>query len=702
MKKNICIFIFVCLIFLLLTIGWTYPLIFRLRSSIFADGKWLFDTLVAIYGIWLNKMAWLGKAALNFNNLIGYPFGVDISCINREPLLEIPLLFLSLWKDEIFAFNIIILSSYFLSAITMYCLALYFTKNKMASFLSSTVYAFCPYHSLQAFSHMSLAVIQWMPLYILCLFKFGEKISYTRSVLCAGAFLLVALSNYYYAYLMFIFTVIFFLFNLYKGFNLIKKFLLMGIIIALVLIPLNYKAIIAVWKGPEFSREAEIPRHAPPLVDLFNYSARVTDYIRPSEYHPVFGRIDFLFMKPYSSASRHWAERTVFLGYIPLILSFYFIGNWFRRKKKVIEELNIYILLLSTITVFIISLPPKLGFLYMPSFFLYKIFPMFRTYARFGILVILGVSIFAGLGFKEVLEHYRRKILFVFMNIGLILFEFTVIPPTRNVDFSKIPSVYEWIKDIPEGVAIAEYPLLQETDSNHYRYLFYQRIHRHPLFNGSNTDSLGDAIRREIMDISDNRSARILRSLGIKYIILHKYSYNVKDLGEIDRNEGLEKIMDFEDSVVYKIIASTEKVEMFFWKNFGSWEKWDDGNNWRWADNNSVIWLINASEYPVKALIMFKAVSFAKDREMQIYLNNNSLYNIKIPSPGSLADVKEVSLRLLLQPGSNILKFYSPQGGEVIDNVLHNGDKRRVCFGFSNVEIKKPQRLKDAEDTEIF
>lgn len=538
------------LIFIFLTVMWTFPLIFKLRTSIFADGKWLFDTLVAIYGTWWHKMAWLGNVSANFNNLLGYPFGIDISMENKEPVLEIPLLFLSLWKDEIFAFNIIILSSFILSGITMYYLALYFTKNKPASFISAVIYAFSPYHSLQCFSHMSLAVIQWMPLYILSLFKFREKISYSRSILCAGTFLLAALSNYYYAYIMFIFTIVFLLFNF--NMNFIKKFSLMGLIIIAVLMPINYKAITAVWKSRSGSAEIETTRHARPLNDLFRYSARITDYIRPSEYHPIFGKVDFLFIKPYKSASRHWAERTVFLGYIPIILSFYFL---LLKKKK---DTDINIIVVSTIIAFLISLPPKLGFIPMPGLFLYKIFPMFRSYARFGVMVILGFSIFSGLGFMKILERRRRKILYTSIFAGLILFEFIVIPPFRNVDFGKTSAVYTWVKKLPKDTAIVEYPLFSEIESDHYKYLFYQRIHQHPLFNGMRVGSSVDAIRTETMDISDIKSANKLNSLGIQYVILHKESYPMQELQEIDKNKGLEKIIDFEDSAVYKIMGAVE------------------------------------------------------------------------------------------------------------------------------------------------
>jgi hypothetical protein len=44
---------------------------------------------------------------------------------------------------------------------------------------------------------------------------------------------------------------------------------------------------------------------------------------------------------------------------------------------------------------------------------------------------------------------------------------------------------------------------------------------------------------------------------------------------------------------------------------------------------------------------------------------------------------------LELKPGENIIRFFSPQGEIKIDDVLHNGDRRRVSFAFSNFKIRR-------------
>ena len=50
----------------------------------------------------------------------------------------------------------------------------------------------------------------------------------------------------------------------------------------------------------------------------------------------------------------------------------------------------------------------------MPSFFMYKILPMFRAYCRFGIVVELAVAVLAGFGLKfflRDLSHREQKLL---------------------------------------------------------------------------------------------------------------------------------------------------------------------------------------------------------------------------------------------------------------------------------------------------
>jgi len=708
--KEILIFLF----FIILTAVWTHPLIFKMHTSILGDPEWTFDSLGGLRGVWRAKYAWLNKLPSDVDSLIAHPFGGYVLRVDPQPLLHFPLLILSFWEDEVFASNIYVLANYVLSAIMMYCLVYSFTRNRISSAVAGLIYSFAPYLSLKSFAHAGMATLQWMPLYILFLFKLDEDKSYKSAIYCALSFSLVSLSVLYYGYFMVVFTAGFILFKIVfrqicrqkvesksqrvSSGKYFKVLIVGACIVLITILPFTYSIIKATLSLSE-SAEAVSPGHVPPLKDLYRYSARVSDYFAPSEYHPIFGKVDFWFMKPYTEASRHWAERTLYLGIIPLFLTAYGVAGWWKRKKREMtgkkEDFIIPFFIFSASLAFIFSLAPTIEVfgspIPMPSFFMYKIAPMFRCVCRFGAVVILCVSVLAGFGIKELLRRLQSKAKQMAVTcfvVCFIVFEFIVIPPFRNVDLSKTPSVYEWVASQSGDVVIAEYPWLGSIQEGHYKYLFYQRVHQKKMVNGARRGTFGDAVRREAIKIRNQETASILSYLGAKYVIVHKSVYNPQNIKKIDANPGLRFFRDFPSAVVYEVVAEKPDLVKVFWKSFAMWERWDDGSAWRWAGNNATIWLCNTRQENIQIDFEFTVLSFYKERTLEIFLNDRLIKSVKISAPSDLSSARRVSLgNLELESGENIIRFFTPQGTDKIDDILHNGDQRRVSFAFSSFNI---------------
>lgn len=701
-RKDLVINIFVLLIFLFLTILYTYPLVFNMHTSFFGDPRWTFDSKAGIYSIWLTNYSWLNKIPFTFNPLIAFPFGVDLTGRPSQWGLRIPLLLFSLWKDEIFSFNLFILSSFILSALIVYHLVSHITGSKTGGFISGLIYSFSPYHTLKSFSHLGLAAIQWIPLYILCLIILEEKRTYRMALWCGIALSIIVLSSYYYGYMAVVITIIFFLIKLLfkKGLGGNFYFITFGVAVILIM-PFMYNE----FRSTLFSSNSNIG-YVRPYYDLFKYSARISDYFRPSEYHPIFGKIDFWFIKPYTSASRHWAERTLYLGIIPSILAIF--GVIKGRKSGGNTRFVSFFLLLCALVGFLFSLPPEIRigkvYFYLPNYFAYKILPMFRCPARFGVIVILGVAILAGIGIKGLLDMVSspKKIsTFVIGITSIILFEFTVIPPFRNVDLTEIPEVYRLMSSMDNGKVIVEYPFLDVSESVHNdRYLFYQRIHGKRLINGAPIGSLGDAFRRECLYPDRIDTGKLLAYLGADYMVVHKDRYSDVDLENIDKNKNLEFVKDFTEAKVYRIVAEPDELVTVFWQNFDGWEKWEDGNYWRWMGNDATVWvgngplkMQNAKRKMQNAKIVdikFDILAFARERVLEVYVNDVLVKRLDVYAPPSPEHAQDVVLEdVLLQPAENIIKFYTPQGEDRIGDVLHNNDNRRVSFAISGVEVRE-------------
>jgi len=335
--------ILIFLSFIILSLFLTYPLIFRMGSSFYGYRG---DPLGTIYSLWRMKYAWQHNLPYYFNALVASPFGVDFSGGIQIPFLQFFAKWLTILTQELFAYNLIILLTFPLAGITMYYLVHRFTKNKMAGFFSGIIFAFSPYHFAQAWRHLGLANIQWMPLYALLLFRLDENRTYGNAVLCAVAFTLNAFFNPHYGYFMVVFTGAFLLFKLIYGWkqrrwsalgrqSLFKgiKVGLVGVVVTLgIIVPFQYRALKTAFFEPK-TEAISAQGYVRPFKDLFYRSAKPLNYFLPAVEHPVFGRYTARFLGSvfYGSSS---TEHTLYLGFVPLILAVVAVRGWRKRRKR--------------------------------------------------------------------------------------------------------------------------------------------------------------------------------------------------------------------------------------------------------------------------------------------------------------------------------------------------------------------------------
>jgi hypothetical protein len=174
----------------------------------------------------------------------------------------------------------------------------------------------------------------------------------------------------------------------------------------------------------------------------------------------------------------------------------------------------------------IFSAPPyatvPLHKIYFPSHFLYRFFPMFRSYARFGVLVLLCFSILAAFGFKLLLEKAnscRWRVILTIFAFCLLSFEFLDIPPFHNVDVNTLP-VYEWLAKQPGDFAILVYP---EDNSNFD--LLAQRVHRKRFLNPKGRTSPEiRSLYGNISNLTTPETIEKLRRWGVRYIVVRRDS----------------------------------------------------------------------------------------------------------------------------------------------------------------------------------
>ena len=236
------------------------------------------------------------------------------------------------------------------------------------------------------------------------------------------------------------------------------------------------------------------------------------------------------------------------------------------------DDVMVSLFIFTAILGFVFSMPPYINLglfkVYLPSFFMYKILPAYRAYARFGILVILAISVLAGFGLKYILQKVKtpiKRFISTSFIVCFVLFEFLNIPPFHVTDLSNPPEVYKWISEQRGDFVIAEYPFGEEGMGEaqmDYDFLFYQRIHQKPLINGAPIGSKGYGVRKKIANLKNPGTAGILKYLGAKYVIVHLDKYkgyrSTEVIGEVPdfkKQKGLKLIKEFDNAEVYEVIA---------------------------------------------------------------------------------------------------------------------------------------------------
>lgn len=593
--KNICIL----MLFIILTCFFFYPVVFDMNNKI-PFFKSTDESYAVIWDSWRIKQAFIEHAPFNSTNLIAAPFGIDRAYTSvTNPLFILVFFVLSILCNHICVYNIISIANFVLAGFFAYLLIFYLTKNNFSAVFGGIIFSFSPYHFTRVWQHLGSSYIQWMPLYMLALLKLKENPTMKNSVLAGVALWLVGAFNYYDYYFMIISTCLFILFIFIhtedknsKEFKLknslkVKLGTIIKVISCVVIsIALTSPAIISVVRNRFFTHsitESSLLFHRP-FEHLFTQSARPLSYLLPSTEHPLFGNFTEIFVGDYLWG-QSYTEHQLYLGWTAIILSFFAFSRWRRRKRLVVtnklgskEEFAIGFFAFLAIGAWFFSQSPwwTIGKyrIFMPSYFMYKIVPMFRAYSRFGVVVLLSIATLAGWGLKFILENRKGKIgqyLITGIFCGLILFEFYNDPNTHYEDLSKYPKVYDWLKQQPGDIIIAEYPLDIKGPSTGPRelYKFYQTKHEKKMINSTSPGTYAYKISQSIVKLSEPRTAGVLKWLGVKYVLVHKEIYKESELVEaredfrrIKRNRGLKSVRNFGDIDVYEIIAESKKSDI--------------------------------------------------------------------------------------------------------------------------------------------
>lgn len=344
--------IIVILSYLVITLVLTYPWILHFNTHVISLQTYLFpervtsdeDPWVFLWNLWWVKTALLqDKTNPYFTNYIYYPQGINLTFHTlslANGLLSIPFQF---FLNLVTTYNLLMLLSFVLSGYFVYLLVNQFIQNKIAAFYSGLIFTFSTYRMIHSFHFLNLATTQWIPLYILFLFKLRNQRKIIHALITALLLWLNWQTCEYYFFYLFIFTAIF---SIYFSFTRTSDNLLVENIFSAnrkrhwlvllasanaVLILLSLPCLITLYK-----QQGIFTKFYTGLADISWNSADLLAYIIPSYYHLLGGNF---FRSIYERFTGNFFEKTIFIGYNVLFLSIYAIINY--DKKQIQSQINI-------------------------------------------------------------------------------------------------------------------------------------------------------------------------------------------------------------------------------------------------------------------------------------------------------------------------------------------------------------------------
>lgn len=516
-------------VYLVISCALTFPLIFHMRSVVFADFG---DSRGGLWWLWAKTN---GLLELNINELIAAPFGVIRNVVIQQPISDGLFLLPAYYIGEIAAHNLANLLAYPLTAFFTFLMLNRLLKNKFTAFFGGFIFGFSPGAIMQALGgHAANTLNLFVPIFLLSLFLNRVKRNVISAFIVGLSYVLITLTSLYVGYFA-IFIVLFFIVFDYvtRDKIAIKHFIVNYVYIALfavvLIIPFLYKVI----AHQLIASSADLIRigHIRDFGSLIVYSARPLEYILPSIDHPVLGSFVYAF-SPDSLHRSNYFEQTLYLGVVPLglCLTGYFL-RFYKRDTSIRHQYFIFFSV-GALFMLLLSMPPLISFgnsqIPTVSYFMYKIAPMFRVYARFGILANFFLACTAAVVLTELSQRMRprRYYLLLAILLPLMLFEYWSIPPYYAHSIDQPPAVYQWLAKEPGEFIIAEYPMMKSDESAFNTYLFWQRVHKKRMVNGATPDNpKAWKFFERVRDLTDPETPRLLKSVGVKYIIVHQKMY---------------------------------------------------------------------------------------------------------------------------------------------------------------------------------
>ena len=574
-----------------------------------------------------------------------------------QPVTDITGKLLAHLSSPVAGYNWLVLLTFPLSAAAAYLLGRHLALSRAAAALAAMAYAFSPFHLAQAAYHPHVAQTQWVPLYLLALWRCLDAASPAAVALLAAATMAVTLSNFYAGLIVAVVTpaavAAYWMTSPADSRSTRRLAITAGTLLIIAACGVAYASTVIV------DRSAV----AFPRAELFSYSAKWWSYLVPPVSNPLLG----------DTAQRVWAafdvrdgllENQVSLGWGVVALGLIAIAVWVRHPRAS-PGARVPVLVVVAMTALLCSLSPERtvgAFTFVrPSALMYYIAPMFRSYARFGVVVQLMAALLAGIG----VDYLRRKgswraRIAGFVLVALAAVEYTV-PPSALWRDVLPTTAHRWVVRQDHRVPV---PVLDCTPLNlESESVQWLTGHRVALLGGT------------ITDCSEPNFPGKAAANGHTHVLVRRDTADGQWFAEHPAPDGLRLAASFDDALVFAITAGTPPVYTAAMRGFYPRERNPDWT-WRWAGGYAAWTIVSTSVEPIVATLGVELSAFHRARRVEARLDGRPVQTLVVDPPRRIYRIGP----LTMSPGDHDLVFYSVDPPTVASHAIANGDTRPLSF----------------------
>ena len=720
--------------YILLALIMTFPLITKFSTHVSGDG---IDAPPLVWNLWWVKHALidLGRNPLQCNYLF-YPIGINLAFYTLTVLngaLSIPLQSVI---GLILANNLILLSSFALGGWGAFLLIEHLLVTAvirgnarqekrtgevdlvscqqgvwcvyLAAFIGGFVFAFSSSKLFfAALGQFNIASSQWVPYYILFLFRSRQKPqSLLMPALLALFLLLQTWAEMTYASFLILFTLFFFAYHFFSGkgtkalYGFFRNMFIVAVIFILGISPLLLNML------PDLTTEGDFLVEGTGFAETF--SSDLLGLVIPTQLHPLMGQLTDYFNFPHDKGQH------LFLGYVTLALALCGFVRWTRYGVVRFWGFVTFIFLL-------LAFGPVLRFdgisLGVPLLFrILQRIPFFngnRYPGRISVMVVMGLAVLVAFGAFRLLRYVSQQrarkyvTLASIILVGLIGFE-NLSAPLPLVEL-RVPDVYYRIAEDREDVTLLDIPLAwrngfrvtgtmdpiimfgQFAQTVHqkrilagntsrnpeYKFQYFTEL---PVINSIIALETSHSLPPERIEEDVTQAASLLRAFSIRYVVVHPAQSGPDMVPYIETTMPVEKFYEDGELTVYRVDLPALQPEVYL--DFGQpltaaclGEGWGEAyvtDRYVWAQRDGALLMVPLNGGDKK--LTFRVWSPGPRQVMRIELNGFVLpglelaegwgeYETTLPAESTLVGLNRLRLRFSrLFPVADVLPVGPPLG----------------------------------------